>query len=439
MGFRRILVIALCIGLPLTGLAAGLQGQAEIAFAEGLIAYQEQDYVGAQLYFDRAAQLNPQHESAAFFRGLSSYQRGQYAKAIPDFKAAAAANPQAVEPHYYQGLAYYHLNRKDEALRAFKQTYKQAPPGDISRNASNYIAEITGTVPTYRGRHGKPWFFFANVGTLYDSNVSLDPEDLTLATLPSDQDDIQISAYVGAGYHLVSGPVYRFTSAASYYQAFYPDLNSFDFGLARAELRHQWTVGKFLFKLPFAYEFSLLGHDKYMQRPEVAPSIAYWAGKQYLIRMRTRLRYNDFFQNPSSAAQDRDAWNMGIELAQFFYFDKQRRYFKLSYNFERNWAQGNDWDYLAHTIGAAFFNPIVWKIDSYLFATYTVNRDYDNVDSIFGSRRQDNYQNYGIRFSRPIVKGLSLSLHYGFQRNRSNLAIFQYNKHTAGVTFAFRI
>lgn len=439
MGLRHRLAVLLFLLLPITSLAAGMEGQAEIAFAAGLVAYQEQDYVGAQLYFDRAALLNPQHKSAGFFRGLSAYQRGHYAEALPDLARAAAANPQDAEPQLYQGLCHYQLNQKEQALPFLQRAYDLAPPGDTRNQARHYITELGGTVPAEQDEHAKDWFFFANLSTVYDSNISLDPENLTLTTLPSDQDDVQISMQVGGGYHIIDGPQYRFTIAGSYYQALYPDLNQFNFGLARIEFRNQWVWGDFFFYVPVAYEFSLLATSKYLQRAELAPVFGYWAADRFLTRLRVRARYNDFFQSASSAPQDRDAINVEAELAEYFYFDERKRYFKVAYAFERNWAQGGDWDYLAHTIRGAFYSPIAWKVDTYLFAAYTLDRNFDSVDSVLGARRDDNHQFYGIRLSRPLIDGLSLSLHYSFRRNRSNLAVFQYNKHIVGVTFAFRI
>ena len=142
---------------------------------------------------------------------------------------------------------------------------------------------------------------------------------------------------------------------------------------------------------------------------------------------------------PTNSAQRRDAINLEGELEQFFYFDGRQRYFKVGYLFENNWARGDDWDYLSHTVGGAFFTPIAWEVTTYLFGYYTIDKSFQNTDSVIGTRRDDSHQYYGIVFSRPIIDGITLSVHYTYRKNSSNQAFFQYNKHLAGVTFGFNI
>lgn len=438
MHIRILLSVLVLLAIPVGVEATGPEGETEILFAEGLLEYNRGNYDEAQVSFARALVLDPDYAPAAYFLGMSYYRQEKYADAALAFKIAAKKDKKQPEPHFYRGISFYRMDLPYNALPELQRAHKVAGDGPLKELADSYIRVITGSSEWAEWRR-RPWFFYTSLSTQYDSNVTLDPENITLTNLPSDQSDVQIAAQVGGGYHIIQRKKYRFTWEGYYFQTIYPDLNEFSFGLAHVELRNQVALGKFVLRLPAIYEFSLLGSDAYLQSPQLKPSLSHLAADRFLTRLTTLLRYHRFFESVIDPAQDRDAWNLVTELAEYIYFAKRRRYLKVSYSFEQNWAKGADWDYSAHTIGGAFYTPLAWDVSTYVYAFYTVDKNFSNVDSIIGTKRDDARHHYGIRFSWPVYYGLNLSVHYDFQRNSSNQAIFEYNKHLVGVTFDYRI
>jgi tetratricopeptide (TPR) repeat protein len=435
------LFFLLCAVVPDAARAAGNRGKAEIAFSEGLLSYNQGNYVSAERSFERSFRLDPTRADASFFLGMSRFRLERYREAISAFQASIDLNPKNPEPFFYRGLSLYRLDQKEEAKDDFKKAASIAPEGPVKDLAESYLRSLeegkeAGAPGARRPR--RRWAVYGSLTTQYDSNVTLDPENITIATLPADQGDLQIAVRVGGSYDLVSREKYRLVSEAFYYQTIYPDLEDFSYGLAHAEIRNEFRRGNLFLQFPAAYEFSILQTAKYLQSARFSPSVNYlW--RNFLTQLSPRFRLDSFFQTLTNAAQDRDARNLELEVAEYFFFEQRRRHFKVSYTFERNWADGNDWDYQAHHLNLSLYTPVVWRISATVSAGVTIDKGFDNVDSIIGTRRDDFAYSYGLTLSRPLTEFLTLSAHYYFRHNASNIAFFEYNKHLAGMTLGFHL
>ncbi len=433
-----VLLFFLLVTIPTLVEAAGPRGEAEIAFSRGLLSYNRKAYGEAEGRFEKAYRIDPSHRGAAFYLGMSCFRQEKYERAVEAFEMAVQLNPKDSEPYFYRALSLYRLGRREEALADFKEAAARAPEGGIREASSSYIRTLeTKTQPALPER--KRWFFNGHFSTHFDSNVSLNPEDITVATLPTDRSDIQIGLRAGGGYHVVDQENYRLTPEISYTQTIYPELISLSYGLSHAEIRNQFRFGHWGLTLPAAYEFALLGSSKFMQNVQSAPVLSYLAGNRFLTSLSPRVRYDIFSQTITNPAQDRDALNLHSEFSESVYFSQKRGFVRVFYQFENNWAQGADWDYRGHTVGAALLSPIAWKVSAFVYAGVTIDKQFQNVDSVLGIKRDDTLQNYGLSLSRPVTDFMTVSANYNFRHNSSSIPFFEYNKHLAGVTFAFHL
>ena len=444
MGRRTFFLMAAFLAVaPLVAQAAGSRGKAEIAFSQGLLAYNRKEYAQAEKKFQRSHQLDPTRADAPFFLGMSRFRLERYPQAVQAFDDSIALKRDNPEPVFYRGLSLYRMDRKGEALADFKKAESLASEGPVKDLASSYARSLERgkTAPSEEGagRPKKRWSFYGSLTTQYDSNVTLDPENITLASLPSDQGDVQLAVRVGGSYDVVRREKYRLVPEVFYYQTIYPDLEDFSYGLAHVEVRNEYRSGNLFLRVPVAYEFSILQTSKYLQSAQLNPSVSYLLAKYFLTQFSPKFRLDYFFQTLTNNAQDRDARNLQLEIAEYLYFDQKKRYLKVSYFYEKNWADGSDWDYQSHNIGVALFSPIVWKVSAYFSAGVTVDKDFDSVDSIIGVERDDFGFNYGLTLSRPVTDFMTVSTHYNFRHNSSNIGFFEYNKHLAGVTFGFHL
>lgn len=435
-----LLTCLLALTLPRVSLAADNHGKAEIAFSEGLLLHHKKDFKGAEQRFAKAVQLDPRHKNATYFLGLSQSEQEKYEAAIKSFTSAIALQTEEPEPYFYRALAYYHLKKSPEALADFQKAQKLAPAGQVKDLATSYIRSMTQketplvTSSSQGGSHR--WFANGSLTTQYDTNVTLNPDAPSAATLPTDKNDLQFAIRGGGGYHIIRKDHYRLTTEGSYYQSIYTDLDRFNYGLLHLEVNNQFKFGNFSIRTPTGYEFSLLGRDKYLGAFFMKPTFSYLLAKRLLTQFSPRLRYEGFFQTLTNQAQNRDAWNIQLEIDEFLMGEDQKHYLKLSYIYEKNAAKGNDWDYHAHRMGLAFLTPIPWGIDFDIHTEFTIDRKFAHVDSIIGTQRDDFGQAFGLSLSRKIMDHLSVRGHYDFFRNTSNQTFFTYGRHIAGVTFA---
>jgi len=440
MIWRSLLLLCLLWWLPSEAWTAGPAAQAEIAYSKALLQYEKQEYATAEQGFARASQLDPQNFHATYFLGMSHFQQEEYQEAVDAFNKAIALKQVDPEPYYYRGIALYRLGQRRDALDDFIEVSNKAPEGEMQRMANAYILNIeSGDAFLVGDGREKPWFIYADLAVNFDSNVTLDPEDVTISTLPSDQDDAQFVLMGGGGYHIVQKKNYRLTGEAFYVQTLYPDLSGFNYGLAHADITNQFRWGKGYTTIELGDEFSILATSKYLNSILAHLHHSQVWSKTFLTRVGSYTRRNIFFQNIANPAQNRDAWNLQPGIDQYFYFMNQRMYFDIYYRYEHNFATGNDWDFHAHRVGMAYFTPIAWKVYAYLFAEFLLDKDFNNVDSVLGMRRDDSGQYAGIQFSREVHEYVTVRIHYSFLRNASNLPIFQYNRHLAGAAVSFRM
>lgn len=442
---KRFLILFTSLILSSQAWSAGSQGRAEIAFSRGLLHYSGKNTVKAERDFSAALQNDPRHAEAAYFLGRISFDRADYTKASSFFRKSIASRSDQAEPYFYLGLSQYRLKKSAEALVAFRRAEEIAEAGQIKDLSKSYRRSLEGgSAPIEKAvspsaQTQRNFFLYGSVGIFYDSNVSLLPDGLTLTTAPSDRNDAQINARLGGGYHLLHKSNHTLTAEASYAQTFYPSLTDFDYGTAHVEARWQLRQKRFSFLLPAYYEFSLLKTTKYLHNINIAPSVSVSLNPHVLLQLSQKLRYDFFFQGTlTNGEQNRDALNLQTEPAVYFFWNSQKGVARIAYTFETNRSRGDDWQYDGHTLSAFVSHPIVWDIRGTACASYTFQKNFDHVDSVIGEQRKDTFQNYSGTISKDFLKNFTTSLQYSYQRNNSNIDFFQYDRHLAGVSFAYR-
>jgi hypothetical protein len=415
--------------------AADAAGKAEIAFSEGLLSYKSHNYDAAAKSFSRAASLNPKKAEAQYFLGLAQFQRGNYTEAITAFDASIALKGDVAEPYFYRGLSAYRMGQKEKAAADFKKSHAMASPGPIKDLSQSFMRNIDAgeEIAQTAEEEAKRWYLYASLSTSYDSNVSLNPESLSVANLPSNTKDAEFALRGGGGYRVVDKKHFQLTPEAFYYQSLHPRLDGYNYGLAHVGLQNKAMVDRWTFGVPVTYEFSILGSAKFLGVPTFSPTVSYFWMDRMLTQVSAPVAYNDFFQT-AGGAQNRDAWNLRPGIAQYVFFNDRKHYVAASYNYEKNWASGNDWDYHANTIGVSGLFPLPWQMDFYVFGNFTFNYNFDNVDSVIGTRRKDTLYMVGANLSKNVMKHLDVSLHYNYWNEQSNQAFFTYNRNLVGVT-----
>lgn len=151
------------------------EAHASIGF---VLLYFEWDWVGAEVAFQRAIALDPDHAAshqwysiyllaagrpAEAFReielaqqrdplslpvntdlGFHYYYTAQYEEAVKQLRLVLDMNPDFMPAHLWLGRAYQELGRFDEALEAFRRVEERIPDWPVSIAASGFVSGIAG-------------------------------------------------------------------------------------------------------------------------------------------------------------------------------------------------------------------------------------------------------------------------------------------------------
>jgi len=91
----------------------------------GVLLYQVKDWKNAELYFQRAFQLNPMDRDILYNYALLLYQQGQYEKAGSLYQAYLEIDPLDEEVREKAGDCYYLLGEYEQAVRMYEKLQKE--------------------------------------------------------------------------------------------------------------------------------------------------------------------------------------------------------------------------------------------------------------------------------------------------------------------------
>jgi hypothetical protein len=159
----------------------------------------------------------------------------------------------------------------------------------------------------------------------------------------------------------------------------------------------------------------------------------------------TELQYGyaskDFVNTPQfSSNDDRDGINHLGSVAQSVVFAKTGR-LRVGYSYDTELTGSSstqdDWAYQGHKVSGNLRLPTLEGFRLDFDADYYYQRyRYPNEFSSSTDKRLDRIQTYGTTLSRTFDKWVTLTLQYIYNRNDSNIGVFDYRRHVYSVILA---
>ncbi|MBC7545534.1 MAG: tetratricopeptide repeat protein, partial [Candidatus Sericytochromatia bacterium] len=223
------------------------------------------DGVLAQRSFEQALALDRD-----FREGIERYEQGRFLEAAKAFVTTLARYPRSGTVFYYLGACNYQLNRFDDAVKSFQQVVQIDPGSQQAKDAQLFIDSIRGR---QQSRAGRPFSFYASLGSGYDSNVSYSPEARGLADATS---QLQLTAAyrfspnIRAQYGLWAGNNLGAVPGS------YAGMTSRDFNMLghTGSVLFDWPVSRFL-ALTGDYQFSwyFLANQSFLMSHRMTPRL----------------------------------------------------------------------------------------------------------------------------------------------------------------------
>ena len=214
--------------------------------------------------------------------------------------------------------------------------------------------------------------------------------------------------------------------------------------------------------LQYAFNYIEFGHDPYLNRNIVTPSLTIIEPKmgaytQLYYQFEAR-QFQDQFAHldPTTTSLDarntldRDGQVHTFGLTQSFatpeiFKDAGASNLELTYRLSDQETRGSDYDALTNQVGLIFSTPLpFWKLKADAGVSYEVDnyRHPNSLDTVDHHQRFDQILNASVGVQREIFKGCSVRVDYNYTNSNSNVdfagqGIYDYDRHQVGVRLIY--
>jgi len=191
------------------------------------------------------------------------------------------------------------------------------------------------------------------------------------------------------------------------------------------------------FRINYAYDYLLSDYRYFLQRHTIRPSLIFQKSQKHLSLFQYAFQVKEFREKPLFPEDNRDAVNHEAGFIHFLRFDDAKHYIKAGYFYDKEFAQGDNWDYEGNKFVTGF--QYTFPKDIRLNVDYEYKRiRYENINIFFAEKRRDIDRGLMTAISKDIGKGWSVSLEYLHRRNSSNIALYDYKKNLYSVGLSWR-
>jgi tetratricopeptide (TPR) repeat protein len=470
----------------------------EALYYQGLV-YQEINRPGeARRALERAHQLRPQNIDIAFQLGVLYVKRQDYDKAEPLLRAVYRAEPRRQNLGYYLGLIEYRRGNfrgaveffdenmpSDEEFAQLSRFYAGLAASALGfpRQARSDMAEalrlrsgssLGGAIPRLNdlleqsAKEEKRFRGEIRFGFVYDSNVPV-VLDRSLRLAPALDDDNDVNDLIDSpsGKRGSTGELlgvdlsYSWLRTVNWESAIAYKLTFVEYNQSArfSNLTHspslivvnRGTAGTIPYTAgtQWVFDHITVGHETALRRWTVNPFFTLLENANNATNLQVRLQVKNFSKDPSIRQEVRDAVNYMVGPTHYFLFENGRHYVKLGYQYDRDVAEGSNWDYDGNRALAGAQYTVPWQEIRLRFDFEYHWRSYRNhfnlgrfiFDPRPPSKRRDRELIHTVSAAKDFTVGaqkFNLSVEYLFDQAHSNFSAFGFSRHVAVSSVAWR-
>lgn len=180
-------------------------------------------------------------------------------------------------------------------------------------------------------------------------------------------------------------------------------------------------------RLTYSYDYLLSDYHYLLQRHTIRPVFILQENPTHLNILQYALQIKEFREKPLFPEDNRDAVNHEAGFTHFLRFNEAKHYLKAGYFYDKEFAQGDNWDYSGNKFVTGF--QYTFPNDIRLNVDYEYKQvRYKNTNIYFDEKRRDIERGLMTALSKDIGKGWGVSLEYLRRRNSSNIEFILYRK-----------
>jgi tetratricopeptide (TPR) repeat protein len=425
-----------------------------IAYQLGLVYFAQQQYDKAEPLLEEAFRANPDLDSLGYYVGFLRYRKKDYRGALSAFRDGRSTDPEIRQlTHFYTGLALGVLGLPGQAAAEVEQAIRTAPASQLTGPAER----LRDTIVASRDRDRR-FSLEVRVGFTWDDNVDVRPvEDNTppieplVAEIRRHKHE-SFGELVGLNTSYVWWRTQDWESSIGYsffgtYQNAMPDFNVLT-NLGTAGLTYKTAIAQLptQVSLQYAYDYTLLGSDPFLQRHTVSLSgVVIESARHFtqgFFRFQAKI-FEDVDQAILVANENRSGDNYMVGFLHYIRFAEDRHYIKGGYQWD--WddtgnTSGRNWMYFGNRINFGAQYTLPWWALRLKYDLDVHFRDYIYKNTILpsyapGSKwRQDQELTNIVRAELPLPANFTLAAEYLVTRVFSTIEVYAYLRNVVSVS-----
>ncbi|MBI3599852.1 MAG: hypothetical protein HY097_04325, partial [Nitrospinae bacterium] len=275
----------------------------------------------------------------------------------------------------------------------------------------------------------------------YDDNVILVPTTNVYNLRDKERKSSIELFYLRGEYVFVRGQTYDLSASYGFYQTITNSMRDMDVQDHILSLdfskRGNIRTMPFNMRLTYSYDYLLSNYHYLLQRHTIRPVFILQESPTNLTVFQYALQVKEFKDKPIFTEDNRDAINHEAGFTHFLRFNDAKHYIKAGYFYDKEFAQGDNWDYEGNKFIAGLQYTFPKDIRFNMDYEYKQVR-YINTNIYFDEKRKDIERAISGSISKDIINNLTLSLEYLRRDSMSNIALYDYEKNLYSMGLSWR-
>ncbi len=390
-------------------------GTPGLKYDRAMLHYHLDERHEAAALFSQVAGEEPANALASYYAGLSLQRVENYEEAIDYLARAAEGSPTLkTNCYYYIGVCNQKLGRSREAAKKFEYVRDHAESDVIGEYAEKWLRNMEARETTQ-----KPYAFFLKAGLQYDDNVRLIADEDVYA----DEGDFAFSGYFSGRYDFRVGESFKIGVGGSLYQTSYYKLKDYDQTGSFLNLNVSWRLSPFTFDFAYIPAYYWFDNKSFLIRHHFRPEATWKISDDLLTRVSYAYSENNYFEDDELDGHTHEAG-----LIAYYNVADETGYLFVEAGYEDASASHPDYYYDKWKAGLGVLFKGPWGVRMKLSGMYD-DKTYDNVDSYFGIRREDDKYSVDLLLFRQFFWDWArILLELNYTNNDSNISDYSYKR-----------
>ena len=427
----------------------------DVAFQLGVLYFNRQEYEKAEPSLRQVYGPEPTRPNIGYYLGFIEYRKKNYREALTFLRGNVASDEDFGQlTRFYAGLTLTALGFPREARAEIEDALRLQPVSPLTAPAQRFgeiLQRAADREKFFRGEF--------RLGVFYDTNVPVVPNrsiDDTVNTIREDtrrkRSEGQLTS-TNLSYKWLKTPDWEGDVSYRFLQTYNDHLARFN------TQSHTPTVGintrgsmpsafgdlAYIVGLQTTYDFILLGNRRFTERWIANPYLTVVEDPNNLTTMQFRVQAKNFFRDRGFANREvRDAVNYMVGPLHYFLFEEGKHYVKLGYQYDTDKAEGENWIYWGNRLLFGFQYILPWEDIRFRYDLDAHWRYHKNKHSQLPTsatstvHRTDREATHLVGLSKDFLTDFTVALEYLFDKNKSNIASFKYDRHVVTTSLTWR-